>query len=166
MAIGANSYGSVAEVVALTRHLMDGNASFSSTTRPTLTEVEAMIDRASAILNSALSGSGFTVPVTQADVKLALDDWVIMETARRVELTQRGTGWTDQGNERIGKLKMDDVVDFVETNARGWADLGAARDVAGSEGFNYTALTVQSQRTDQDVTSREQPRFKRRQFDR
>ena len=39
MALRNDSYGSVANVQALTRHLLDGAATFSNQTRPTLVEV-------------------------------------------------------------------------------------------------------------------------------
>ena len=48
MAIGANSYGSVAEVQALTGKYLNAGV-FTASTRPTLTQVEKFIDNASAV---------------------------------------------------------------------------------------------------------------------
>jgi hypothetical protein len=70
MTVGANSYCTAADVGALTpRYLATGV--FSTTTRPTLAQVEAWIDQVSGVLNLALSTVGFTVPITQADALLA-----------------------------------------------------------------------------------------------
>ena len=46
MTLRLDSYASVAEVTAFTRHLLDGQSAFNSTTRPTVTELEKFIDRA------------------------------------------------------------------------------------------------------------------------
>ena len=86
MAIGANSYGSTEGVLAFTRRMLDGESTFNSTTRPTLTEVEGMIDRASAALNVGLAREGLSIPVAQADAKLVCDDWVIARVVSMVEL--------------------------------------------------------------------------------
>jgi hypothetical protein len=83
--IGANSYGSVDEVRAFTRHLLDGSAGFDTSTRPTLTEVVGFIDRVSGVLNSAIASGGFTVPISQATAVLACDDWVVTRAAAYVD---------------------------------------------------------------------------------
>jgi hypothetical protein len=55
MAIRGDSYSSTGEVKAFTRHLLNGQSNFNSTTRPTVTELEKFIDRASGVLNLAAS---------------------------------------------------------------------------------------------------------------
>jgi len=60
MAIRADSFSSTSEVKAFTRHLLDGQSAFNSTTRPTATELEKFIDRASGVLNVAIARAGFT----------------------------------------------------------------------------------------------------------
>lgn len=166
MAIGANSYGSVAEVEALTRHFA-GGAGFTAATTPRLTEVEKFIDRCSGLLNSALAAYGFDVPVTQADVLLSLDDWVVTKAAALVELTQRGAGFSDAENTRGHTLYKlhEQAMSFVAANMRGWQRLGAAMDNVTSTGLAFTADDRRSERPDPDNTTREQPLFNRRQFD-
>lgn len=167
MAIGANSYGSVGEVLAQTRHLMDGEVTFTQLTRPTLEDVETIIDRVSGVLNSAIASAGFDVPISQATAKLACDEWVVSRAVSWVEYTQRGAGWTDEENPRWRMSSgMRSAAEFVKKNARGWASLGVPRSTAGHEGFNFTALKKHSERADPDVTTREQPRFRRGRFDR
>lgn len=167
MTIGANSYGSIEEVRAQTRHLLAGSGSFSSTTRPTLDDVETIIDRVSGVLNSAIANAGFDVPISQATAKLACDEWVVARAVAWIEASQRGAGWSDENNNRWRMASgMRSAAEFVDKNARGWAALGVPRSTAGHEGFNYTALKVHSERTDPDVTTRAQPKFRRGAFDR
>lgn len=164
MALAANSYGSVAEVLALTRHLMDGSATFDSQTRPTLTEVEKFIDRVSGILNTCLAAVGFAIPITQSDAALALADWVTSRAVMWVELTQRGAGYSDIEAGRTGSFSgiHKDAKKFVDENAVGWERMGATRTYPASSGLAFTALAEHDQRTDPDVTTREQPLFRRR----
>ena len=85
MALRSDSYGSVEAVRALTRHLLDGAANYSATTRPTLVEVEGMIDRWSAVLNVALLDREVPIPVTvDSPARLVCDQWVIRQAAAEV----------------------------------------------------------------------------------
>jgi hypothetical protein len=58
MAIRADSWSSTTDVKSLVRHILDGETTFNTTTRPTNPEVEAFIDEASGLLNLALRSSG------------------------------------------------------------------------------------------------------------
>src|SRR5512145_2945202 len=107
MAIRADSYSSTSEVKAFTRHLLDGQSAFNSTTRPTGTELEKFIDRASGVLNLALGGGGFAPSsvIANSTAKLACDDWVTSRAAEYVELTQRGTGYSDAEGSRTAAFR-------------------------------------------------------------
>lgn len=168
MAISANSYGSVDEVLALTRHLLRDSSSFNEITTPTLAEVEAMIDRVSGTLNSAIAAAGFTVPISQADAKKACDDWVVAYAVRWVEMSHPGRGWRgDEGVRTAGFTRMHEKArKFVASNAPGWKYLGVDVSTASSDGLQYTGLKKHDERTDPDSTTREQPAFRRRKFDR
>lgn len=167
MAIGANSYGSVDEIRAMTRRLLGGSAQFGTETRPTLDDVETIIDRVSGVLNSAIANAGFDVPISQATAKLSCDEWVVSRVVSWVEFSQPGASWSDERNERWRmSAGYRSAAEFVAKNARGWASLGVTRSTAGHEGFNYTGMDKHSERSDPDNTSREQPAFRRRQFDR
>lgn len=111
MSLRSDSYGTVADVRALTRHLLDGAESFDAFTRPTLEDVEGMIDRWSATLNVALLNRGIAVPVTNVIAQQMCAQWVIRKAAAEVELTQRGTGWNDDEGSRIRALRPDDMGD-------------------------------------------------------
>jgi hypothetical protein len=168
VALAANSYGSVAEVEALTRRILRGEPGFGSMTTPTIDEVEKMIDRVSAQLNTALAAEGFAVPVTGADAKLALDDWTVARVVQWVELTQPSQGWggAETGGRTAGFSSLyEKAAEFVRANARGWKRLGASVTNASSEGLAFTALNPHDQRDDPASTLLEQPHFRRGQFD-
>lgn len=162
MAIGANSYGSVGEVQAFTRHLLDGESAFNSTTRPTLTEVEKMIDRASAALNAGLAYMTLSVPIVQADAKLACDEWVVAKVVNMVELTRESLNWSGEANP-AGALTglSDSALRFARQNAPGFKRLGCATEANGPA---FTGETSAADRPDPDDSGLRQPRFSRDMF--
>lgn len=166
MALRADSYSSTSEVKAFTRHLLDGQTGFNSTTRPTATELERFIDRASGVLNLALAGAGFATPVTNSTAKLALADWVTERAAEHVELTQRGVGFSDQEGSRTWFRNLHkSAADLISANRIGFVRLGVTVSHGLAEGVQFTGQTVREDRADPDDTSLEQPLFRRRQFD-
>ena len=168
MAIRSDSFSSVDEVRGYTRHLLDGHATFDATSRPTLTEVEKFIDRASALLNIALANNGFTPSTVynNAVAKLACDDWVTMKAVKYTELTQRGTGWNaDEGSRTAAFSLPENADEFVKSMFTGLIYIGITPAYAMSDGLAYTGLDAQDERDDPDDTTREQPLFSRRNFD-
>jgi len=167
MAIRGDSYSSTTEVKALCRHLLVGQSAFNSTTRPTGTDVEKFIDRASAVLNGALARYGFDTPVTNSTAKLSLDDWVTQRAVAYVELTKRGTGYGGEENNRAAPfMNLSKQADqFVEMNSLGWKRIGADVAHPTSEGLVFTGETARANRPDPTDESLEQPTFTRRQFD-
>jgi hypothetical protein len=168
MAIRSDSYSSVDEVLAFTRHLLDGNSSFNTSTRPTLLNVEKFIDRASACVNIALYREGFLPSAIYANAvsKLVCDDWVTTMAVKYVELTQRGTGYNANEGSRTDAFSLQsDAYDFVCAYALGFQRAGVARRNQLSQGLEYTGLTAQDDRADPDNTGYEQPFAKRGQFD-
>ena len=162
-----NDYGTIGEVVAYTRHLLGGESTFNSSTRPTATEVYRFLTRISGIINSALASRGFTVPVTNSDVLAVINDWVVTRAAEYAEATQRGVGFSSGEGSRtsvLGNLHQD-ALDFVRMYERGWKRLGAGVDQKSSQGLQFTGLDTYSDRSDPDDTSLAQPLFKRRQWD-
>ena len=171
MALRADSYGSLAEIEALTRHMMQGQSGFNSTTRPTITEVEKFVDRASAQLNVALEGAGLSSPLNTTTANttavLAADDWTVTQTAKYVESTRRGAG--SRSPEGVLLSGISDLstkaIKFVESHALGWKRMGVTEDHRMSEGLTFTGLTVQADRADPDDSGLVQPAFKRKQWD-
>ena len=86
MALLANSYGSAENVAALVPRYGNSAGYFDHTTRPTLVQVETLMNQVSATLNSILATAGFAIPVTQSDAVLMLALWVDQETAALVPI--------------------------------------------------------------------------------
>lgn len=167
MAISANSYSSVADIEAVCRHLLDSASGFDVTTVPRLAEVEAFIDDLSGMLNTAIAAAGFPIPITNATAKLACDIWVRSKVVGWVESTQRASGFDGETNTNRADWFMDlygPAKAFVEEMMEGWVNLGITQTNDASDGLNYTALNIHSERTDPTVTTREQPMFRRHQW--
>jgi hypothetical protein len=138
MAIGANSYGSVAEVEALTpRYLDDG--SYDGDTQPTLTQVETFIDRVSGILNVLLAQAGFAVPVTQADAKLALDDFAVDQAVQLCHANHGAGPYAPGSAELRGRRARTAIIAeaaaFIAEHAAGFEALGAERTRSLTDGL-------------------------------
>jgi len=167
MTIRADSFSSTAEVKAYTRHLLDGQTAFNSTTRPTATELEKFLDRVSGVLNVAISQAGFTPSSVYGNstAKLACDDWVTQKATKYVELTQRGTGYSAEEGSRTAAFDAGkDANEFVSMNSLGFVRLGISQGYKMSDGLAFTGMDAQSVRSDPDNTALEQPKFERGQW--
>lgn len=167
MALRGDSYSSIEEVAAYTAHLLDGSADFGSNTRPTRTQMEKFIDRASGLLNVALRGCGLSVPITNTTAKLACDDWVTNQATAYVELTQRGAGFDGTENTRAGSFfnLNESAQEFATMMCPGFRKLGVTQSDKISDGLQFTGLDVKADRSDPDDTSLRQPVFERGMFD-
>ena len=128
MGIGANSYGSTAEVQALVKkYTISG--SFTTASYPTLVQVEGFIDKVSGIVNVLLSENGFTIPVSQASAKLALDLFVVEEAAALCEAANSSGRFFSEKARETGAFQtiQADAQAFIMIHAGGFEDLGAAR---------------------------------------
>ncbi len=137
MSVGVDSYGSATEVAAITpRYTTAG--SFTTTTRPTLAQVETWIDNASATLNVMLAKAGFHTPIVQTTAKVACAQVVVEIVTDLVHASNSaGRFYTDRALERgIAPMKVlrQEMADWVESMAPGLERLGAARDQSILEG--------------------------------
>ena len=84
-----------------------------------------------------------------------------------VELTQRGAGFSDQQGTRTAAFSnlYKSAEDFIDANKLGLQRLGIAQNNPLSAGLSFTAIGNQSDRSDPQDTSLEQPFFRRAQFD-
>lgn len=169
MTLRTDSYSSTSEVKAFTRHLLNGQSAFNSTTRPTSTELEKFIDRASGVLNSALFAAGIHPAgvIANSTAKLACDDWVTSRAAEYAELTQRGSGFSDEEGSRAASFRNlhKSAQEFVEAYSLGFIYGGVTQTVKKSTGLAFTGMDAQANRSDKDDTSLEQPFARRKQFD-
>ena len=169
MTIRTDSFSSTSEVKAFTRHLLDGQTAFNSTTRPTSTDLEKFIDRASGIMNLAIANAGFSPATLRANstAKLSCDDWVTARAAEYVELTQRGTGYSEADGSRTASFKdlAKSADDFILANSLGFVRLGVSQTYKKSDGLSFTGLDAQADRADPNDSTLEQPKFTRGQWD-
>ena len=131
MTISANSYGSIQEIAQMVPRYADDIGTFNDTTNPRGKAVENMIDRVSGLVNSYLSTLGFSVPITQADAKAAMDNIVVETVATMVEGV-RGTGRYSPKNKAIAErgqwaIISQEVRTYLDDIATGLENLGAAR---------------------------------------
>lgn len=130
MTVGANSYGTAAGVAAFTNR-WTASGSYTTSTRPTLAQVEAWIDQVSATLNVALAGAGFSIPVTNADAKLSLIAVVEAAVADLCHAANSsGRFFTDRALERgVSPIRTirQEMSMWVEEQADGLEMLGATR---------------------------------------
>lgn len=164
MALAANSYGSIAEVEALVRHLLDGDLEFNQETTPTKLETEAIINRVSGVLNTALAANGFSIPLSNAISVLACAEWVIKWSIIELRHAYPHLGISEEEDQPSGDI-FQAAYDFVRLNAPAFKNLEETVDDETSEGLTFTALNKHSERSDPDNTAYEQPMFRRRLFD-
>ncbi len=168
MTLNPNSYGSVAEVTALTRLYLRGQSAYNSTTRPTLTDVEAFINRASGVMNLALSEYGFQTPITQSDAVFAVSQWVIERAAEMVEKAQPTSAYGTAPNakrKQTGPALAQLASEFVVQNTWGFKNLGVVQQAPIGRGLTFTGQDAQRNRADPQNTDLAQPEFTRGQFD-
>jgi len=142
MTLNAGSYGDIAGVVALTRHLLDGSPTFSILTRPTLEDVEGFVNRWSATLDVALTARGVILPILNPMILAACDQWIIRQAAAEVELTQRGVGFSDVDDSRSPALRPDNLDSFADSVAGALRQLGVIPTESTSSGLSYTGTAV------------------------
>ena len=161
------SYSDSTSVLAFTRHLIDGQTTFNSTTRPTMTEVQAFINRCSGVLDVAMAGVGLVTPITNTTAKLACDDWTTSRAAEYVELTQRGTGYSDGEGSRTAAFRnlQKSANEFASMNRQGFVRLGVSASYGKADGLQFTGLSVPAERADRSDTGLVQPQFRRGLFD-
>jgi len=140
MAEGANSYGTDEEVAALTKRYTNAGV-FDTNTNPTIAQVEQFIDRRSGLLNVKLSALGFDIPVTQATVKLMLDDIVVSQVSELVFYANSAGRFHDnqKGRQGIGITLDAELNKWLEENAEGMEALGASRSAGTGTRLGFRA---------------------------
>jgi hypothetical protein len=142
MAIGANSYGSVAEVEALVPRYATNSGAFSASTRPTTTQVEKFIDRVSGIVNALLAEQGFDIPVDDTDPKLVLDDFVINQVVQLCHAVNSAGPYAPGSQELRNprqtpfQVMMKEAESFIDNHADGLEQLGATRTRTLTDGLS------------------------------
>lgn len=157
MAVGANSYGAVSDIEALTPRFTN-NGAYDTSTRPLLAQVERWIDRVSSALNILLAEAGFQIPVTQADCALTLALFVSTQVADLCNYANSAGRFFQNQNYTTGPWQaiQKEAADFIGEHASGFEKLGATRTTTGLNGLDA--------RTTDDSGADIEPWFARKQF--
>ncbi len=124
MAVSANSYGDAAKLAGLVPRYANRNGRFDATTNPTISRVEGMIDRVSGLVNAYLKKLGFTIPLTNADNVLAMENIVMEITAVMVEGVNGSGRYAPQSKsiaQRGGLFAVlnDEIMTYLDAIAEG-----------------------------------------------
>lgn len=162
--LAASSYGSLAAVEALVRHLLDGADGFSTATVPTAADVEGVMDRVSGVLNMALAAEGFSVPVMSDAAVQACTHFVVRNTVRELRWAYPHLGVG--GEEAPGEADLyAQAAAFAAANVQAFKNLGESVGDVTSQGMSFTGLEKHAYRSDPSTTNYEQPKFRRGQFE-
>lgn len=136
MAIGANSYGSTAGVAGYTPLYTDATTKlFTTSTTPTLANVESWIDQVSAIANAAFAAAGFSTPITHADAVLSIAGMVEQCVADLCHMSRSSGRFFSERSQNsslsaMGQLRRE-IFDWVENNTRAFEEWGITRNTIG-----------------------------------
>ena len=139
-ALGANSYGTVAKVAALTPR-WTSSGTFGVSTLPTEPQVANWIDEVSANLNVFLAEAGFSIPVTQADCVLLLGNFVTVHVGALCDAANgAGPYVPGESNNLRGRTAFEIIsksaADYISVHADGLQRLGAARTYNVTDGLS------------------------------
>ena len=163
MALRADSYSSTGEVAAFCVDILGAQPAFNTSTRPTLSQVERIIDRVSATLNVALNGAGLTTPISNTTARLDCDEWVTVQAAQKVKATRSGAGATDAQNSNA--VTQVSAAAFAAEKRRGFVRLGVGVTTSLSAGLAFTGQDAKANRLDPSDPSLRQPAFLHGLFD-
>lgn len=139
------AYGTLAQIGGRVPRFATSGGTFDGTTRPTSTQVTAMMAQISALIDAILASYGYTVPVTDADVTPLLDLFVEDYIAGLVVQTNGslfvGPTLTKSGATMMGwEATAQAVKGYIDTIAVGLERMGATRsnDIISSIGYRDT----------------------------
>jgi hypothetical protein len=157
MGVGANSYGAATDVAALTKRFTDAG-SYTTSTTPTLAQVENWIDQISAILNVLLAEQGFSIPITNPTTVLMLKSFVTTQVADLCNYANSAGRFFSEKGLKTGPWAaiQKDAAEFIAEHASGIEKLGATRTTSGLDALEF--------RETDDAGNDIEPMFARKQF--
>lgn len=155
---GPSAYASASDVAALTRRFTD-NGAYTTATVPTRAQVENWINAVSSTLNVLLAEQGFATPVTQYDVALMLQNFVVTQVSDLCNYANSMGRFFSEKGAKTGPWEaiQKDAAEFIEKHAEGIQAIGATR----KSGSGLSALDYNG--TDGDGQQIE-PTFSLKQF--
>ena len=133
------AYGSLDEVAAFVPRYADQFGKFTTTTRPTLTQVTAWLEQVSGILDAYLSSKGYATPITEASLLAAMDLFASEEVAAMVEGANGSgrfgpTAPNQRAQSRFAIIRMD-VMNFIDSLLIGNETMAGSSAVAREDSF-------------------------------
>jgi hypothetical protein len=156
------SYSSASSVAALTRNLT-GNKQYSTSTCPTINEVNSWLSSGCAVIESKLAVCNYSVPVTAGTVAY---DWLgqlnTLYAAAFAEMS-RTTATLEPNQRTKGQILLDEFWKQLDMICKG--DLVLAGLTRTGRGLVYAGGTKRSEKQVWEGDSgRVGPRFSRNQF--
>ncbi len=154
------AYASASDVEVHCRNLLSGVAGFTTSTSPTLSEVNSFISSGCGIIETTLAGWGYSVPVaTTATARVWLRDLNAFYATSRAEMSRTnvilGPGERTRG-------QMYETMFWDGLNRLRGMDLTIAGVARGGGGVMYVGGTsIAGKSTQEEDTDRVTPRFHR-----
>lgn len=165
MTLRGDAYSSTSEVKVFARYLLDGESGFNSTTRPTASEVDEIINGVSGAVNVALRGEGLSDSSLRSNSTASgfVSDWVRAKTVELVELTQLGPSLESEGGNRSAAFRglFEEARQFVESHSLAFKRMGVTVTDRASQGLYFTGFKPHADRSDPDDSTLRQPFFER-----
>jgi len=141
------AYGTIAEVAALSKRYAGASGDFTGAApnqRPTAAEVTVFLNRISSMLDLMLAQLGYTVPVTNTESVLILDEFAVQHAVYLV-YAANGAGPYSPGSEQ---LRGQTPFQMIAKEARAYfQDWGNGFELLGAErprGYTYgLAATIE-----------------------
>lgn len=138
------AYGTAAGVAALDK-LYTGGGTYTTTSSPTLAQVNEWLDEISNMLDTALANEGFQVPVTVAGVTSEFR-MIVQGIVKDLVNASHSAGrfFTEkalESNQSWMTTIRKELVDYVTANAVGFENRGVPKK-AGDTGKHVASLDV------------------------
>lgn len=158
------SYSSASAVAALTRNLT-GNKQYSTSTCPTINEVNSWLSSGCAVIESKLAGCDYSVPVTAGTVAY---DWLgqlnTLYAAAWAEMS-RATATLEPNQSTKGQIFLEEFWNQLKMLCDGDLTLaGLSHSLAGRGAIYAGGTKVSEKQVWEQSTSRVSPRFSRGMF--
>lgn len=146
MAVGANSYGTAEIVAGYVPRYASSAGVFDNSTNPTLARVDGMIDRVSGLVNAFLVNRGYTLPITDSTLSLALENIVVELVVLMVEGV-RGTGRYAPNSKAIAQRGMfavlnDDIMSYLDAIITTTPNTFSSTAVTRQDGYSDDLTSV------------------------
>lgn len=142
------------------------SGAFSTSTQPTLAEVEQWLTEGYRLINVHLMAYGYDADQTDADVKGALQRFNVLYAAAMVEYSQASAGFTE-GSSGRGDMFMRQFEDGLPklVNSVGFSRLGATKSEELSGHLSVGGRSISDKRTIETDSDHVPYLFRRGQFD-